>query len=127
MKQTMKKMSIWALIALLLLSSACGAKPAAAGPKEITVRVVHSDTGTATFTLNTEADNLGAALAEANLVEGEKGEFGLFITAVNGEAADTDAQEWWSISKDGESLMSGVDSTSIADGEVYELVFMIGW
>jgi hypothetical protein len=127
MTQTTKKIGVWALVALMLLYSACGAKPAASGSKELTVWVVHSDTSTKSHTLNTEADTLGAALLEAGLVEGEQGEYGLFITAVDGETADMNAEEWWSITKDNEPLITGADSTPIADGEVYELVFMIGW
>ena len=127
MKQTMKRISALALVALLLLCSACGAKPKDSGTKELTVWVVHSDTSTVSYTFDTKADNLGQALEEQELVEGSETEFGLFITAVDGEAADVDAEEWWSLSKDGEPLMTGADSTPIADGETYELVFMIGW
>ena len=127
MQQTTKRITAWALVALLLLSSACGAKSAAGGTKELTLRVVHSDTTTTSTTIQTEADNLGAALVEAGIVEGDETEYGLFITTADGEAADPGAQEWWSLQKDGVPLMTGADSQPIADGESYELVFMIGW
>ena len=127
MKQTAKKIGVWALVALMLLCCACGAKPAASSSKELSILVIHSDTSAVQHQITTEADNLGDALVEAALVEGDQTEFGLFITAVDGEIADMAAEEWWNITKDGEPLMTGVDSTPIADGETYELVFMIGW
>ena len=36
-------------------------------------------------------------------------------------------EEWWMISKGGESLQTGVDDTEIADGEAYEFTLTAGW
>lgn len=77
-----------------------------------------------TLTVHTDKDNLGAALLEYELVSGDQSEYGLYIKSVNGIEADYDKDKaWWSISKDGESLMTGADSTPIADGENYELTY----
>ena len=96
------------------------------GEKTVTVDVVAAEK-TVTFTVKTDADTLGTALADAGLIEGEKGEFGLYITAVNGIAAiwETDGA-YWALSKNGEYLMTGVDTTPIADGEHYELTYTKG-
>ena len=75
-------------------------------------------------TINTDADTLGEVLREHKLVEGDETEFGLFIKKVNGIRADYDLDGgyYWGSFKDGEYLMSGVDTTNILDGEHYELV-----
>ena len=64
---------------------------------------------------------LGTALKEQNLIEGEQSEFGMFITVVDGIAADSSKNEYWSITKSGEILNTGADSTPIADGDHFEL------
>ena len=66
---------------------------------------------------------LGDALSEHDLLEGEEGEFGLYVKKVNGILADYDIDKtYWGLYKNGEYLMTGVDTTEIADGEHYELV-----
>ena len=91
------------------------------GAKTLTVKVV-AEGKTVTFTVKTDADTLGAALTAVNLVEGEQGAYGLYIKKVNGILADYDVDAtYWSLSKGGEALMTGADTTNIADGETYEL------
>ena len=91
------------------------------GSKTVTVKVIANEK-TVVFTVRTDADTLGAALLALGLVEGEQGAYGLYIKKVNGIVADygIDAT-YWSLSKDGTPLMTGADSTNIADGEAYEL------
>ncbi len=91
------------------------------GSKTIKVEVVADETSV-TFTIKTNADTLGDALIEHSLVEGEEGQFGLYIKKVNGMLADYDVdQTYWGLTKDGEYVMTGADTTTIADGEHYEL------
>ena len=67
---------------------------------------------------------LGDALIEHNLISGENGPYGLYVKVVNGITADYDInQSYWSLSKDGEYLQTGVDVTEISDGEHYELTY----
>ena len=42
---------------------------------------------------------LGEVLESENLVDGESGEYGLFITTVDEETADDSKQQWWCINK----------------------------
>lgn len=58
------------------------------GTKKVSIEVVHGDGKAETFEYNTEAEFLGEILKENELVEGEEGEYGLFITSVDGERAD---------------------------------------
>jgi hypothetical protein len=97
------------------------------GSKEITVEVVIPDEETKEFTMNTDAEYLSQALEERNLIKGDSSEFGLFITEVNGHAADSTKQEWWCITKNGEDVLTGADQTPIADGEQYELTLKTGY
>ncbi len=103
-------------------------KPAAQlGDKNIVVTVIHKDESTKDFTINTSAETLRAACEEQNLIAGDESEYGLYVKTVDGETVNEDNQEWWSITKDGEMLMTGVDDTMIADGEQYAFTFTIGW
>ena len=55
------------------------------GAKEITVTVVHADETSKDFVYQTDAAYLGEVLKSEELVEGTEGEFGMFITSVDGE------------------------------------------
>ena len=91
------------------------------GAKTIVVKVV-AEEKTVSFTIKTDAETLGEALLAHSLVEGEQGQYGLYIKKVNGMTADYDVdQTYWGLTKNGEYVMSGADTTNIADGEQYEL------
>lgn len=92
------------------------------GSKTVLVKV-QVEEHSVTFTLKTDRETLGAALLEQNLIAGEEGEFGLYVKTVNGILADYDVDGYyWSLTKKGEMMMTGVDTTPISDGEEYELV-----
>jgi hypothetical protein len=93
------------------------------GAKTVTVKVIVEDKSV-TFTIKTDAETLGEALLAHNLIAGDQGDFGLYVKVVNGITADYDVdQSYWGFSKNGEYMMTGVDGTAIADGEVYELTY----
>ena len=94
------------------------------GDGATTIQVeVKAEDKSITFTLHTDAGTLGDALLTYALVEGDSTQYGLFIKRVNGILADFDVDGYyWGVYKNGEYLMSGVDTTVIADGEHYELV-----
>ena len=118
-------LAVMVLVALFCWKSF--APQAVEGDKTITVEVVHGDGSTKEFTIHTDSETLGAALMEEELLVGEEGPYGLFVTAVDGETVDSAKEEWWNFSKNGEALMTGVDSTMIADGEQYEITFTVGY
>lgn len=91
------------------------------GAKTVTVKVI-AEEQSLTFTLHTDKETLGDALLEHHLIAGDQGPYGLYIKSVNGVIADYDTdQTYWSLSKNGEMMMVGVDGATIADGEQYEL------
>ncbi len=90
------------------------------GAKTVTVKVI-ADGQELTFTLHTDKENLEDALVEHNLIDGDEGQFGLYIKKVNGIVADYDTDKtYWAITKNGEDT-SGAKSTVISDGDCYEL------
>ena len=75
------------------------------------------------FTIKTDKTVVGDALKEHNLIDGEDGPYGLYVKVVNGIEADYDKdQSYWSFEKDGEAMLTGVDSTELKNGDRYTLV-----
>ena len=79
------------------------------GAKTVTVQVVHGDGTAKDFTLETDEAYLGPALV------------------ADGETADEGAQEWWKLTQGGEMINTSADTTPIADGDHFELTFMVGY
>ena len=131
----MKKKSglIAGIIILILLCIGAGVlyqkmKPAANdGEKHITVTVIHGDQTENVFEFDTDAKYLGEVLESENLVDGESGEYGLFITTVDEETADDSKQQWWCITKGGEQVNTSADQTPVSDGDAFELTLKEGY
>ena len=93
------------------------------GAKTVTVKVI-AEENTVTFTVKTDAENLGDALLAHGLIAGEESQYGLYVKVVNGITADYDVDaSYWNFTKGGEYMMTGIDGTPIADGETYELTY----
>lgn len=98
-----------------------------AGAKAITVTVVHKDGTSKDFTYQTDEEYLGPVLLTEGLVVGENGPYGLMISAVDGETADWNVdQSYWALYIGEEYATSGADTTPIADGDTFKLVYTIG-
>jgi hypothetical protein len=97
------------------------------GAKQLQVQIVGVDGASKDFSIRTDSAYLRGALEEENLIAGDESEFGLFVRTVDGYTADDGKQEWWSFTKDGEMLMTGVDATPIEDGERYEITLTTGY
>lgn len=96
----------------------------AAGAKEITVEVIHADQSSKTFTYRTGAEYLGEVLLAEGLVEGEQGQYGLYIHAVDGERAVFEEDgAYWALMVNGEYALTGADSTPIQDGGAFQLIY----
>ena len=95
------------------------------GKGEKTVEVeVKVEEQSVTFTIHTDADTLGEALLEHELIAGEDGQYGIYVKTVNGILADYDVNKsYWGFYQNGEYLMSGVDTTAIVGGEHFEIIY----
>lgn len=79
------------------------------------------------FTVKTDKNIVGEALAENEIVSGEEGPYGLYITHVNGiRAVYEEDGAYWGFMKDGEYMNTGVDQTEIENNAQYELVYTKG-
>ncbi len=98
-----------------------------AGDKTITVTVVHADETEKIFTYQTDAEYLGEVLVNEGLVKGEEGEYGLYITEVDGEKAVFEEDgSYWALYEGEEYANQSADQTPIADGASFSLVYTIG-
>ena len=128
-----KKNTIIAAVVLILVVVAAGLlymkfKPKTTeGEKKITVTVIHADESEKTFEYDTDVEYLGEILLKEKLIEGEKGQYGLYIQTVDGETADDSKQQWWCITKGGEMVYTAVDTTPIQDGDQFELTLKEGY
>ena len=89
------------------------------GSKAISVEVVMSDDESTSYDIKTDAEYLRGALEEENLISGEESELGLYVKTVDGYTIDS-KQEWWLFIKNDESLMTGVDETTVHDGDSFK-------
>lgn len=87
------------------------------------VLTVIDDKGVATeFTINTDKTTVGDALLDNNIIQGEMGDYGLYVKTVNGVTADYDTDgTYWAFYIDGEYATTGVDTTDIVPGTQYTL------
>lgn len=140
MKKTML-MRLFSLVLVLTIVAATAFVLASCGNKEtdtpdakdnaeeitITVSVKGSDGNVTDFTITTHEKYLRGALEAEKLIEGDEGEFGLYVKVVNGERADYDEDgAYWSFSQNGEMLMTGVDTTPISDGDTFLIEYTKG-
>lgn len=95
--------------------------------KAIAVTVVHGDGSEKVFEYDTDETYLAPVLTEEGLVEGTEGQYGLFITTVDGEEADESKEEWWCITEDGEPSSVSASELEIEDGDKFELTMTVGY
>ena len=82
--------------------------------------VVDKDGKETPFEIHTDKTIVGEALLDLELIEGDMGDFGLYVKTVNGITADYDTDgTYWAFYVNGEYAMTGVDMTDIVDGDTY--------
>lgn len=90
------------------------------GEKRFTFSVTDLDGSEVSYEIHTDADTVGDALMELELISGDQGEFGLYVKTVNGITSDYDKDKtYWAFYVNGEYAMSGVDTTDIEEGATY--------
>ena len=90
------------------------------GATTFTFIVVDKDGKETPFEIHTDKTIVGEALQELNLLEGEEGEFGLFVKKVNGIEADYNKDGvYWAFYVNNEYAIKGVDETNITPEDIY--------
>ena len=90
------------------------------GAKQFGFTVTDADGNETDFTVHTDKETVGEALEELGLIEGEEGEYGLYVTTVNGVTVDFDEDgKYWAFYVNGEYAQTGVDVTAIEEGASY--------
>lgn len=90
------------------------------GQTQFTFLVVDKDGNETSFEIHTDKTTVGEALLDVELIDGENGEYGLYVKTVNGITADYDVdQTYWAFYVNGEYASTGVDTTTIEEGATY--------
>lgn len=90
------------------------------GKTQFTFTVTDLEGAETLFEIHTDKEIVGEALLEYGLIEGEQGAHGLYVKTVNGIVADYDVDgTYWAFYINGEYAMSGVDTTTITEGDTY--------
>ena len=99
------------------------------GAKSYTVEVVTSDGTTKAYEGTTDAEYLSGLMDELQAegdfsYDGTESDYGLYITAINGETADYSADgAYWSIYVNGEYGQYGADQQPVADGDSFRFAY----
>lgn len=90
------------------------------GSTEFTFTVLDPDGKELSATIKTDKNTVGEALMELGLIDGEQGEYGLYVKSVNGIPLDYEKDgKYWAFYENGEYGMTGVDLTEIIPGSTY--------
>lgn len=90
------------------------------GSKQFAFTVTDQDGNETSFEIHTDKETVGEALLEVGLIEGEDSEYGLYVKSVNAISADYDKDGvYWAFYVNGEYAQSGVDTTTITEGDTY--------
>ena len=82
--------------------------------------VVDGDGNETKFEIRTDKTIVGDALLELGLIEGEQGDYGLYVKKVNGITAEYEVDgTYWAFYEGDDYAMTGVDLTEIKAGATY--------
>lgn len=105
---------------LATTSAAASTSEVAEESRTFVFTVVDADGNESSFNIETDKEMVGDALLDQGLIEGEEGQYGLYVKTVNGITADYDVTgTYWAFYINGEYATSGVDTTPIKEGETY--------
>lgn len=92
------------------------------GKTQFSFTVVHKDGSEKAYLIKTDETTVGAALVKEGLISGDEGQYGLYVTTVDGETLDYDKdQMFWAFYIGDTMAQTGVDQTDITAGASYSL------
>lgn len=129
-----KTLSVFLIISVFLTSMLCGCgkapvsldgitlSPIGEGEKSFNLTVTDSEGETVGYAISTNAETVGDALFELELIDGEPGPYGLYVKTVLGKTLDFNTHgKYWAFYIDGVYATSGIDKTEIENGVHYAL------
>lgn len=119
-----------ALIAVLAVVFFSFREKPVEGSKAITIEVVNKAGESTVYALKTDALYLEQAMEEAKsqglTYEGSQTEYGLTISAINGETADfTVDSAYWSFYVNNDYCNYGVSEQPVEDGDAFQIVYTV--
>ena len=92
------------------------------GEKSFELTIVDKEGAEHLYLIHTDEEMVGYALIEHALIEGEQGQYGMYIKSVLGQTLDyeTDGM-YWAFYVNGEYAMTGVDQTPVTADTSYML------
>lgn len=128
-----KKILVSLLIVIIAIGAYFGYKKfltekTVKGNKEITVTVIKEDENYKKEHIHrTDAEKLGVALDEMEIIEADKSDFGRRVTKVDGINTEMAKEQWWNITINGEDAQTGIDDIVIKDGDKIEFIYKVGF
>lgn len=97
------------------------------GNKSFVFEVHDGEGKISSITVNTNKKTVGEALLEYAIIDGEQGDYGLYVKSVNGIVADYETDgAYWAFYINGNYASSGVDLTEINEKDVYSFRYEKG-
>lgn len=92
------------------------------GSKSFELTILDKEGVTHAYLIRTDAEMVGQALIELELIDGEEGQYGMYIKSVLGQVLDYETdQMYWAFYVGGEYALTGVDQTPIQADTAYML------
>ncbi len=96
------------------------------GKKAVTIEVVDQTGASTVYEVKTDAEFLYDAILNDSEIklEGEEGDYGFYITAVNGVTADYNVDaSYWSLYVNGDYGQAGISEQIVNDGDSFALKY----
>lgn len=128
-KKIIAAVVVIAVIAVFAGVYAAFSPKASQGTKSYTVEVVNKEGESKTYSGKTDAEYLSGLMDELAAAgdfsyDGTTSDYGLYITAINGETADYSVDgAYWSIYVNGEYGSYGADQQPVTDGDSFKFAY----
>ena len=120
MRKLLALLGSFVLIAALALTFCGCGRNGKAETKAFQVVVTDLNGQETTFHYTSDKESVGQALLAEGLIQGEQGDYGLYVKTVNGLTLDWEKDgKYWAFYIDGEYAPTGVDQTPITEGSTY--------
>lgn len=97
------------------------------GANHFSFEVLDAEGNTLSYHIHTDKSTVGEALFELGIIDGEQGDYGLYVKSVNGIVADYDTDgAYWAFYINGNYASQSADLTEINENDVYSFRYEKG-